>query len=221
MVIDHAGLALFPNIGVFRCIGRIAFPIYCFLLTQGFLHTRSVRAYGRRLLIAALLSEIPFDMLIFGRLSSNMEQNVFFSLLLGLIALSCVHTYKNTPLTAWFMVISLCMGAMITRVSFGWLSIALCLSTYFARQRRTLLCLYTTASLGIYLLSLISAGVTQSWVLVSFCSLAALLPILLYNSKRGPRSPLITFLFYAAYPLHLLAFVLIRAMRIIPPNFFN
>ena len=148
MVIDHAGLALFPNIGVFRCIGRIAFPIYCFLLTQGFLHTRSVRAYGRRLLIAALLSEIPFDLLIFGRLSSSMEQNVFFSLLLGLIALSCVHTYKNTPLTAWFMVISLCMGAMITRVSFGWLSIALCLSTYFARQRRMLLCLYTTVPLA-------------------------------------------------------------------------
>ena len=148
-----------------------------------------------------------------------MEQNVFFSLLLGLTALSCVHTYKNNPLTAWFMVISLCMGAMITRVSFGWLSIALCLSTYFARQRRALLCLYTAVSLGIYSLSLISAGVTQSWVLVSFCSLAALMPILLYNGKRGPRSPLITFLFYAAYPLHLLVFVLIRAMRIIPPNF--
>lgn len=221
MIIDHAGLALFPNIGAFRCVGRLTFPLYCFLLTQGYLHTRNVPAYGRRLLLTALLSEIPFDLLIFGRLSSAMEQNVLFSLLFGLLALIAVNTSKKKPLTAWFMVISLCMCAMIARVSFGWLGIALCLSAYFAQQKKTLLCLYTSLSLSAYSFSLLLAGVAQSWVLVSVCALFSLVPLLFYNGKRGLRSRLCTFLFYAAYPLHLLALVLIRTMRIIPPNFFN
>lgn len=221
MIVDHAGLALFPNIGAFRCVGRLAFPLYCFLLTQGYLHTRDVPAYGRRLLLTAILSEIPFDLLIFGRISSAMEQNVLFSLLFGLLALIAVNACRKRPLTAWFMVISLCMSAMIARVSFGWLSVALCLSAYFAGQRKAVLALYTALSLAAYSLSLMLAGVAQSWVLVSFCSLFSLLPILLYNGNRGLRSRFMTFLFYISYPLHLLALALIRTMRIIPPNFFH
>ena len=87
MCVDHAGLALFPSASAFRCVGRLAFPLYCFLLAQGFAHTRDIRAYARRLLLLACVSELPFDLLIFGRLSSAMEQNVVFSLLLGLLAL--------------------------------------------------------------------------------------------------------------------------------------
>lgn len=221
MCIDHAGLALFPNIGLFRCIGRVAFPLYCFLAVQGFVHTRSVRSYCRRLLLAAILSEIPFDLLIFGRISSGMEQNVLFSLLFGLMALATARAYRRKPIAAFLMIITLSMGAMITRVSFGWLGIALCLSAYYAGNRKLLLALYTAASLLIYSLSLRLSGVAESWVLVSFCALFALLPMLLYSGKRGFRTPIVTFLFYAAYPLHLLALIAIRAMRIIPPNFLN
>lgn len=98
MFIDHAGLALFPSVGIFRCIGRLAFPLYCFLVAQGFRHTRDIRAYARRLLLLALISEVPFDLLIFGRISSAMEQNVVFSLLLGLLALYAVRMLKGNRL---------------------------------------------------------------------------------------------------------------------------
>ncbi len=219
MFVDHAGLALFPAVGAFRCVGRISFPIYCFLLTQGFLHTRDVRAYGRRLLLLAILSEIPFDLLIFGRVACGMEQNVLFSLLLGLMALYAAEALRGRPVQAALVILTLCMAAMAARVSYGWLAIALCLCVYYAGENRLRMALSMAATLLLYTLSLALSGVTASWVLVSLCALCSLLPILLYNGRRGARNPLFTFLFYAAYPLHLLALVAIRAMRLVPPYF--
>ncbi|MBP3524059.1 MAG: hypothetical protein J6M56_10890 [Clostridia bacterium] len=219
MFVDHAGLALFPAVGAFRCVGRVSFPIYCFLLTQGFLHTRDVRAYGRRLLLLAILSEIPFDLLIFGRVACGVEQNVLFSLLLGLMALLAADTLRGKPVQSALVSLTLCMAAMVARVSYGWLAIALCLCVYYAGESRTRLALSMAGALLLYTLSLALSGVTSSWVLVSLCALFSLPVLLTYNGRRGARNPVFTFLFYAAYPLHLLALVAIRAMRIVPPYF--
>ena len=219
MFVDHAGLALFPAVGAFRCVGRVSFPVYCFLLTQGFLHTRDVRAYGRRLLLLAILSEIPFDLLIFGRVACGVEQNVLFSLLLGLMALLAVDALRGKPVQSALVSLTLCMAAMVARVSYGWLAIALCLCVYYAGESRTRLALSMAGALLLYTLSLALSGVTSSWVLVSLCALFSLPVLLAYNGRRGARNPLFTFLFYAAYPLHLLALVAIRAMRLVPPYF--
>lgn len=221
MVTDHAGLALFPDIGAFRCAGRLAFPLYCFLLTQGYLHTRSRLAYGKRLLILALISEIPFDLLIFASPVSAAEQNVLFSLLLGLMALYAADTLRSRPLHAWLAVMAVCVCAMAANVSYGWLGPVLCLAAYFGRSSRSRLIFSMTGALGLYSVSLALSGVAASWVLVSLCAPLALLPMLLYNGKPGPRAPMLSFLFYAAYPLHLAALVIIRAMRIIPPYFLS
>ena len=220
MIVDHAGLALFPDIGLFRCIGRLSFPLYCFLLVQGYLHTRSIRAYGRRLLLVAILSEIPFDLLIFGRITSPMEQNVLFSLLLGLMALYAADLLHENPLHTSAAILALCMCAMAANVSYGWLSIALCLCMRYAGKSRLRLAAGSGGTLALYTLSLMLSGVTTSWVQVSLCALLALIPLLLYNGRRGAHHPALTFLFYAAYPLHIAALVVIRAMRIVPPYFF-
>lgn len=221
MLVDHTGLALFPAVDAFRCVGRLAFPLYCFLLAQGYLHTRSVRAYARRLLLAALLSEIPFDLLIFGRLSCTVEQNVLFSLLLGLMALYAADTLRAHPPAAWLAGGLLCLAAMATHVSFGWLGIALCLCARFAQGSRLRLALGTGALLLLYTLSLLLSGVERGWALTSLWALAAIPLMLLYNGRRGVRAPALTFLFYAAYPLHLAALAVIRAMRIVPPYYLN
>lgn len=221
MMCDHAGLALFPAAGVFRCVGRIAFPLYCFLLTQGYLHTRSRSAYGRRLLLLALLSEVPADLLIFGRAVSFVEQNVLFSLLLSLLALYAVDCLKDRPFAAWFAVLSVCVCAMAANVSYGWLGPVLCLCAYTGRQSRIRLAASTSGALLLYTASLALSGVAQSWVLVSLCAQFALVPLLLYNGRRGVRFPALSFLFYAAYPLHLIALIIVRSLRIIPPYFFG
>ena len=221
MFVDHAGLALFPNIGAFRCVGRLALPLYCFLLTQGFLHTRNQRSYRNRLMLFALLAEIPFDLLTFGQISSTLEQNALFSLQLGLFALYGARTFEKQPVHAALCSLLLMMLAMLARVSFGWLPVALCLCFYYFRNHRLRMVLSAGVILIIYTLSLQLSGVALSWVLVSLCSLLALPLLLLYNNKRGLRTPVLTLLFYAAYPLHMLAFVFVRMLRIIPPNFLH
>lgn len=220
MLIDHAGLALFPNIGLFRCIGRLSFPIYCFLVVQGYLHTRDIRAYGRRLLLLAILSEIPFDLLIFGSLASPAEQNVLFSLLLGLMALYAADTLADRPVYAFFAAASLCLCAMAANVSYGWLAIALCLTMRYTHGNQPRFALSTGAVLLLYTLSLLLSGVAMNWVLVSLCALLSLIPLLRYNGTRGMRHPALTAAFYASYPLHLIILVIIRTLRLIPPHFF-
>jgi len=219
MFLDHAGLALFPSINVFRSIGRIAFPLYCFLLVQGFLRTRDVRAYGRRLLIFAILSEIPFDLLIFGRLSSPMEQNVLFSLLFALMALVSCNMLSRSPMQAWIVCITLATSAMALRLSYGWLSTVLCLCFYYTRENRLHRLLLAGGTLLLYSFSLLLSGVDKGWALTSLYAMLSLVPIICYSGKPGPRHPLISFAFYAFYPAHLLLLFWLRAMRFIPPYF--
>lgn len=221
MFIDHAGLALFPSVGIFRCIGRLAFPLYCFLVAQGFRHTRDIRAYARRLLLLALISEVPFDLLIFGRISSAMEQNVVFSLLLGLLALYAVRMLKGNRLFSAMAVFSLMLVAMAARVSFGWLGITLCLAFDYVRDNRGGQALSAALLPALYSLTLLLSGVSRSWVMVSLCACLSAVPIFLYNGKPGLHHRALTFAFYAAYPLHLCFLLMIRAMRIIPPYFLH
>lgn len=221
MFIDHTGLALFPNIGFFRCIGRAAFPLYCFLIVEGCLHTRDLRAYIRRLLLLALLSEIPFDLLIFGVPACAVEQNAVFSMLFSLLTVLILEKFRRRPVQLTCAAALLLVGSMFTRVSFGWLPVALSLSFLYAQRRRGAGLACAALSLLLYTLSLHLSGVETSWVLVSLCSLFALPLIALYNGKRGVKSPALSALFYAAYPLHMILLCLIRALRVIPPYFLS
>ena len=85
MVIDHMGAILYPTEMVFRYIGRISFPIFCFLLVEGFCHTHDIFGYMARLGAFALMSEIPYDLAFNGEVLEFTHQNVFFTLLLGVI----------------------------------------------------------------------------------------------------------------------------------------
>ncbi len=219
MMVDHAGLALFPNVGLFRCIGRLAFPMYCFLLVQGFVHTKDVWAYARRLLLLAIVSEIPFDLLIFGRISSAAEQNVVFSLLLALLSVYVLKSLSHKPWPCVLSLTALCAAAMAARVSYGWLGILLCLGFYSARNNRFRQALYAVLLPLFYAITLFFSGVDIGWVLTSLCACLSAIFILPYNGRRGPHLPVLSFLFYLAYPLHLLVLWIIRMMHIIPPYY--
>jgi hypothetical protein len=82
MLIDHIGMIFFPHNEMYRIVGRIAFPLYCWFLVQGYLHTRNLGRYMGRLLLLACLSQIPYTLA-----TRHFELNVIFTLLLALIGL--------------------------------------------------------------------------------------------------------------------------------------
>ncbi len=90
MAVDHVGAVLFPRMLMLRAIGRLAFPIYMWLLVEGFAHTSSRKKYMGRMAIFALLSELPFDLALSGRLTWRW-QNIYFSLLWALLLLMALE----------------------------------------------------------------------------------------------------------------------------------
>lgn len=91
MLIDHtAAVLLYQSAShdILRLIGRIAFPIFCFLITQGFIYTKNVWKYMARLAVFALISEVPFDLAFYKKPFAMEHQNVFFTLALGLAAVT-------------------------------------------------------------------------------------------------------------------------------------
>ena len=177
---------------IFRTIGRTAFPIYCFLLTEGYIHTHDRKKYGLNLLIFAFISEIPWNLEHAGTMTYD-KQNVFFTLFLGYLAI-CIYESK------WkFSIKTLCMVLLVfvtllLHTDYGVRGIALILVMHAIHQE--------TVMQGI-----ISCGIlTSTWK-----SLFAFIPITMYNGKRGfIQGKFAKYCFYAFYPVHMLILYLLR-----------
>ena len=109
MAVDHTGALLFPEAMWMRGIGRLAFPIFAFLLTEGFFHTADLYRYLARLGVFALLSEIPYDLALSGTWWNPQRQNVFFTLFISLLLLLALERSSGWPermlevfLAMWF-----------------------------------------------------------------------------------------------------------------------
>lgn len=192
MVIDHAGY-IFLDYGsteydVCRGIGRIAFPIFCFLIVEGFHHTRSHVNYLIRLCIFALLSEIPFDLAFRGVLFDWSHQNVFITLAIGLASIFCLEEMNNRRLFAIPLVI-LWAAAYLVHCDYGIGGVLLI--NMFYQTKKSPWMRFVLAALILY----IFYGPKELY------GLAALPLIMLYNGKHG--IPLKMF-FYWFYPVHLL-----------------
>ncbi|MCX6084810.1 MAG: TraX family protein, partial [Caldiserica bacterium] len=84
MTVDHVGAILLPQVDWLRIIGRVAFPLFAYQLAAGYLHTRNVARYARRLAVWGLIAQ-PVYMIAFGVRPWTL--NIFATLLLGLLAI--------------------------------------------------------------------------------------------------------------------------------------
>lgn len=200
MTIDHAGLMFFPQIPELRMIGRLSFPIYCFLLSEGFHHTRSVRKYALRLLVFAAVSFVPYALFTVNTFSIwRGFQNIFLELLVGLLALYFTDkAVKGTGVERLYLLIPVgaCMAAQGLGLSYGAYGIAMILCFYLFRQNKTLMAVSVT------LVTLLYCWYFNNWI--QFHAVYALIPVLLYNGQKGRYS--LKYLFYTYYPAHMLVF---------------
>jgi hypothetical protein len=200
MILDHTAMILidssryYPAYAVMRSIGRIAFPLYCFLLIEGFYHTHCFWKYALSLGIFAVISEIPYNLVKASVLFYPQKQNIFFTLLFGLLMIKLMQMKKDDPIWRLIFLMGFCGVAQLTHMDYGMFGIIQIASFYFCRENalvRTFL---------IVLLNFCQGGI-QSFGAV------AVIPIECYNGTRGRQ---LKYFFYAAYPVHLLILYLLR-----------
>ncbi len=215
MLIDHAGVVLVAGgilagqgsviregspwpmaYVVMRTIGRLAFPIFCFLLTEGYIHTRDVKKYGIRLLAFAFISEIPFDLAIFGQWFQPDYQNVYFTLFFGLCVLHFYNKAAGHPIKQSLTVLAGMAAASIIRSDYDAIGIAMILIFYVFRDNKKIQTLFGGMLAVVSSLSLSGAAAL------------AFIPIRMYDGKRGEKN--LKHFFYWFYPVHLLLLFLLR-----------
>lgn len=216
MLLDHYWATLATgNAWVLTYIGRLAFPIFAFQIVEGFYHTSDRRKYAKRLLIFALISEIPFDLFCEGMPFYPFHQNVMFTLLLGLLAVGAVDDARKagTP-KAWAKGIGLfagfCLLSLIGMTDYNITGVLTVFVFYVFHQGR-FAWLGQLASLVLLDIVLFEGqvipttigGMSFEFPIEGFAVLG-LLFIWLYNGKKGSRNKVLQYCAYWFYPVHML-----------------
>ena len=222
MLLDHMWATVIPGNFWMTCVGRLAFPIFAFQIAEGFFHTADRRRYIKRLLITALIAEIPFDLVQGGTVFYPFHQNTIFTLLLGLWAICIIDAARagHTP-RRWLECSGKLLGiwllSLIGMVDYGWKGVATVVAFYLFRDfRGARLCQLAAM---VILHSLLMEG--QVFPLfggayslpVQSIAILALIPIWLYNGKRGFGGKALQYAAYGFYPLHLIVLYLIFSLR--------
>lgn len=216
MFIDHMGHTLFPGVMWLRCIGRVAFPIFCFLIAEGCIYTHDRKKYALRLLVFALLSEIPFNLMTGGWVWNPYDQNVLWTLLAG--ALVCwLMDWALKKRTVWAFVLT---GAVTVAAYWllelvntdygGWGMLLVAMFYGIHRAPSGAAVKMIAQAFGLVLFSIAVMGGVLS---IELWSLWALVPIWLYNGQRGFSNKAVQYGFYAFYPVHILILSLISIYR--------
>ena len=208
MLIDHVA-AVFRLALKWRAIGRLSFPIFCFLLAEGAYHTRNPKKYALRLAIGALLSELVFDLALFGGINWG-HQNVMLTLLFGFCALKAMEKFPDM-LGKVLIAIPFALAAELLHTDYGWEGVALVALFGLTREMPGKWPVLI-AGMAVLFLAIPSAARTILGIRVpiQMFGLGALVPIALYSGKKLTKNKIAQWAFYLFYPVHLLLLFLIR-----------
>lgn len=202
MLVDHVGVVLVPHLWL-RMIGRLSFPIFCFLLAEGVFHTRHPGKYALRLAGVALLTEIPFDLCFFGGIYW-LHQNVLFTMLLGFCALQAGKKLDSFLLK---LLVTLPFMFLAERLQTDYGMEGVLLIAIFGLTRE-----FPRRELCQALLMLLLFYNPGGWGTISVLGIPvnaqalcvlAMIPIALYSGEKHSYSKWLQWGFYLFYPAHL------------------
>lgn len=198
MISDRVFSRLMSAVDICHILGRISFPIFCFLLVEGFLYTHSRRDYFRNLGLFAILSEPIYDLACSGKVFSLAQQNVLYTLLLGLAVIAVIEKYDRNIMVIVCVILAGAMLAYLGAFDGGYYGIALISVFYLLYDKPGWK--YLCSVLVMYLagLDFTLGGLIDPYFLTAVCSLILISG---YNGRRGMK---MKYFFYLFYPGHLL-----------------
>ncbi len=202
MVFDHVGDMFFPGVMWPRMIGRLAMPLFSFCIAEGYIHTRDRKKYILRLGIFALVSEVPFDLAFEGKINLS-HQNIMLTFFLAVIGLKVFDLIRGEIKvnTGKYSVGRSILGILFVFVMAG---LALVIKADYTVFAVIAVFLFYVLKNKTYILR---TGVGVGFLAITrtmgyYCTTGlSIIPLLLYNGKRGKG---LKWLFYAFYPGHLL-----------------
>ncbi len=216
MVIDHVADAYFKKTTEFNLIGRIAFPIFAFQISEGYTHTKNLKKYFLRLFLFAIISQIPF-MLFRSIFANDVCLNIFFTLFFGMLAIfaydnmlkSSLQLVKNNKVNTYikyaigvFFAIIIGILAELLKFDYGFFGIAIVFIFYAFRNNKILMTTFFSILCIIrYAINILMYGYNNLYILLCLFTILPIVFILLYNGKQGKK---IKYFLYAFYPVHLL-----------------
>lgn len=196
MVIDHVGDHFFPQAVWMRAVGRLALPLFAFCVSEGYIHTHDRKKYLLRMGAFALVSELPFDLLIAGRLEFT-HQNVMVTFFLAICALMLYDRITGGDRSAVrnalgvAAVIAVGIVSLLLRTDYNFFALGLVFVFYVYRKYSPLVRIPAAAAFHALLRN----------VGIYWWGLAAFVLLLGYNGKKGRG---LKWLFYVFYPGHML-----------------
>ncbi len=197
MLLDHMWVTVFPGNAWMNYMGRLAFPIFAFQAAEGYHHTHDFKGYCKRLGIFALVSEIPFNLMISGSPIFLPHQNVMLTLLLGLLVCRALDQQK------WWEFALLWLAGVVTFPDYGAMGLATVLMFHVFREQKPLqlLMLVVINWFGFEGKPLLIGAFA---VPVQAFAILAIIPIWLYNGEKGRGGKWLQYGSYLFYPLHML-----------------
>ena len=222
MLMDHLWATLLPAKEWLTCAGRVAFPIFAFMAVEGYFHTRSFKKYILRMLLFAVLSEIPFDLMYGGTWFYPVHQNVLWTFLLSLLGVWLMEQVRKKGKTCMYLLV--CVLVVLAGLVLG----TLCMVDYYGAGVLTVFVFYFLHGrkwwcflgqlaalywLNVELLGGLMYPVQLFGMEFELCqqglALLALIPIWLYRGRQGYHSKPFQYLCYAFYPVHMLLLVVV------------
>lgn len=182
---------------IFDILGRIAFPIFAFMVVEGFFKTKSQWKYLRNLLFFAVISEIPYDMFQSAEFVNTWSQNILWGLALGLFTIMVIDKLKDyikkRPLWVFVSLLLVALsslGSMLISSDYEYYAIIIIYLYYIFYDKR-----------------LLASGLGYLVIIKEIYAILGFATVLLYNGEKGKQNKIFNYLFY---PVHLLIFGIIR-----------